>query len=413
MSSAAMIEPNVMPFAWLEARAQELSEQGPEWLRTLRARGLGALRASGLPSTKHEEWRYLPLRTLLKHEWSLAPEAVATFSEWFSEESVRIELVNGRVQSAPEAVAGLSVSGLDEEFGALVPVESHPFAALATGLTEQGVRVHIQGEVEALIEVAHFVSEGAATPRMRIELAPGAKAKLVETYTSAPAVPTLTLPITEVVLGEGAHFEHVRVQRESLAAFHIGQWQARQEAGSEYYAYNVVLGGGIARLDQGIFLAGENITTRMDGVVAAKAEQIVDNHTRLDHAMPNCNSFEIYKHILDDKSTGVFNGKIYVHPDAQKTDAKQTNQTLLLSREAEINSKPQLEIFADDVKCTHGATVGQLEETPLFYLRSRGIPKEQAEGLLVYAFAAEVLELISIEPVRVKLEQLLFQHLAG
>ena len=156
---------------------------------------------------------------------------------------------------------------------------------------------------------------------------------------------------------------------------------------------------------------GENCTTRLDGVVCAAKEQHIDNHTRLDHAVPNCNSFEIYKQIIAEKATVVFNGKIFVHQDAQKTDAKQTNQALLLSPTATINSKPQLEIFADDVKCTHGATVGQLEDLPMFYMRSRGVSKDEAQAVLVYAFAAEVLEMITIEPVKKALETRLYEKL--
>ena len=172
-------------------------------------------------------------------------------------------------------------------------------------------------------------------------------------------------------------------------------------------------GGAIARTDQEIWLGGRHIVTRLDGVVVARGGQLIDNHTRLDHAMPNCNSFEVYKQIVDDEATVVFNGKIFVHQDAQKTDAVQNNAALLLSPKATIDSKPQLEIFADDVKCTHGATVGRIEDTPLFYLRSRGIPIEQATGILVYAFAAEVLELISIPEVRDRLEARLFEKLGG
>jgi Fe-S cluster assembly protein SufD len=160
-----------------------------------------------------------------------------------------------------------------------------------------------------------------------------------------------------------------------------------------------------------VWLDGEHTETWLNGASVAFDEQVVDNHTRIDHAKPNCNSFEVYKSILGDHALGVFNGKIFVYQDAQKTDAKQTNQTILLSPTATINTKPQLEIFADDVKCTHGATVGQLREEALFYLQSRGIPKKEAQGLLVYAFAAEVLEKVTIASVREVLEKALFSKL--
>jgi Fe-S cluster assembly protein SufD len=184
-----------------------------------------------------------------------------------------------------------------------------------------------------------------------------------------------------------------------------------QEANSVYTSNSVGFGGQIVRNDLNVWLNGEHTETSLNGVAVGLGDQVVDNHTRIDHAMPNCHSFETYKTILGGRANGVFNGKIFVYKDAQKTDAKQTNQALLLSKRAAVNSKPQLEIFADDVKCTHGATVGQLREDALFYLRARGIPKKEAESLLVYAFAGEVIDKITIKEVREALEKVLFQTL--
>ena len=184
-----------------------------------------------------------------------------------------------------------------------------------------------------------------------------------------------------------------------------------QAAGSTLTHNNLNLGGHVVRHDVNVWLGGEHTETWLNGAAVGQRNETIDNHTRIDHAMPNCHSFETYKSILDDESTGVFNGKIFVYEDAQKTDAKQTNQGLLLSNKATFNTKPQLEIFADDVKCTHGATVGQLRTDALFYLRARGVPKKQAESLLVYAFAAEVFEKVTVKDAKDALEALLFARL--
>ena len=291
------------------------------------------------------------------------------------------------------------------------------FAALNTALFEDGLYIRIAKDVhvEKTIEVVHVTcGDGQiVTPRILIVAEEGSRAKIVETYVTDGEGTNLVLPVTEVFAAKYANIEHVRIQDEGSRTFSIALWEIRQEGDSEYRSYNIAFGGALARTDQNFWLGGEHIVTRLDGIVVATGSQLIDNHTRLDHAMPHCNSFEIYKQIVDDEATVVFNGKIFVHQDAQKTDAVQTNQALLLSPKATINSKPQLEIFADDVKCTHGATVGQLEDAPLFYLQSRGIPADQAEGILVYAFAAEVINLITIDEVRARLEARLLEKLGG
>jgi len=302
-----------------------------------------------------------------------------------------------------------------DHLGQIALIESHTFAALNTAIFEDGVLLQVgkSAIIEPLIEIVHVSTEsgGASAPRLVLVAEANSAVRVIETFVTSGAEKCLTLPVTEAFIGPGAVVEHVKFQIESPTAYHVSLWQAVQARDSDYRAYNIVFGGAIARTDQNVVLDGEGITTRMDGVVVATGEQLIDNHTRLDHAKPNCNSFEIYKQIIDDKAACVFNGKIFVHLDAQKTDAKQTNKALLLSKEASINSKPQLEIFADDVKCTHGATVGQLDDQALFYLQSRGIPKAEAEAMLVYAFAAEVVELIGDEQVKQGLEKKLFEKL--
>ncbi len=413
--------------------AERRAVDGPEWLRALRARGLAVHRELGIPTPKNEEWKYTPLRPL--GSYTFAPSepgpAVFGFELPFVCEGTRVVLVNGRLDRNLLSIAttkGLTVKSLRDaivenetlvsaHLGKVAQTDRHTFASLSTALFEDGLFIHLAAgcAVEKPIEIVHVTSgDGVCVaPRLLIVAEEGSTAKIVETHLTDGAGTNLALPVAEVVTGRGANVEHVRVQDESESTYSFALWAISQSDDSEYRSYSVSFGGAIARLDQEFWLGGQHIVTRLDGVVVARGKQLLDNHTRLDHALPHCNSFEVYKQIVDDEATVVFNGKIFVHQDAQKTDAVQNNAALLLSPRATIDSKPQLEIFADDVKCTHGATVGQLEDTPLFYLRSRGIPRASAEGILVYAFAAEVLELITMRPLVERLEARLFEKLGG
>jgi Fe-S cluster assembly protein SufD len=235
----------------------------------------------------------------------------------------------------------------------------------------------------------------------------------VESYVSLGAATYFTNAVTEVVVAEDAWVEHSRIQRESEAAYHIGCTQVEQARDSYYRSFTLAMGGAIARHDLRARLGAENVETLLYGLYLARGDQLVDNHTVIYHDQPNCRSWEVYKGILDGRSHAVFNGKVLVQPEAQKTDAKQTNRNLLLSDGAKVDTKPQLEIFADDVKCTHGATVGRLDETAYFYLQSRGIPRAAARQLLTYAFAAEVVGEVDSVPVREALDRLIRQRLGG
>lgn len=412
--------------------AEKRQSDGPAWLQNLRAKALVSFREQGLPTPKNEEWKYTPLRPVAAVGWKAGEPGPAVFDTDFGSLSgspIRVVTVNGRFDrnlSEVPTVKGLVLGSLRDALtehgevlegylGQAACFEQHPFAALGTALFEDGVFLHLKrgASVEQTIEVLHITTGDGAVyaPRVLIVAEENSTAKIVERYVTDGEAKSLTIPVTEVYAAPYSNIEHVRVQDEAVTNFHFGLWVVRQERDSEYRSYNVAFGAAIGRTDQNIWIGGEHCVTRLDGVVVARGEQLLDNHTRLDHAVPNCNSFEIYKQIIDDSATIVFNGKIFVHQDAQKTDAEQTNQALLLSPQATINSKPQLEIFADDVKCTHGATVGQLEEAPRFYMMSRGIPREQTEAILVYAFAAEVLELITDDAVKDNLEKRLFEKL--
>ena len=414
------------------ATAENRISQSPEWLSAIRSQGLAAFSESGIPTTKNEEWKYTSLKQIAAKNWRAGEPGPAVFEAEFGSLSgspIRVVMVNGRFDrnlSEIPTQSGLVLTSLynamtehpevlEKYLGQAVKVGDHPFAALNSALFEDGMLLWLKpgAVVEPTIEVLH-ISTGDGmilAPRFLIVAEENSSARIVERFLTDGSGSNLTIPVCEVFTAKHSNIEHVRVQDESIENFHIGLWEIRQEGSSNYKSYNVVFGAAIGRTDQNFWLGGEHIETRLDGVVVGDGQQVLDNHTRLDHAMPNCNSFEIYKQIIDDEAIVVFNGKIFVHQDAQKTDAVQTNQALLLSPKATINSKPQLEIFADDVKCTHGATVGQLEEEPRFYMMSRGIPQAQTDAILVYAFAAEVLELISDESVRDALEARLFTKL--
>ncbi|TAK64294.1 MAG: Fe-S cluster assembly protein SufD, partial [Bacteroidetes bacterium] len=221
----------------------------------------------------------------------------------------------------------------------------------------------------------------------------------------------LTNSVTEIVLSERSTLHYTKLQHESERAYHIATIHVEQHTASAFTSNSIALGGAIVRNNVLSRLIGENIICTLNGLSLGTGEQLIDNHTTIDHAMPNCESHELYKSILDGKARGVFNGKIFVRKDAQKTDAKQTNKTLLLSEDATIDTKPQLEIFADDVKCTHGATVGQLDENQIFYLRTRGFSNELARDVLTTAFANDVIDRIPNEALRTQLYELIFKQL--
>ncbi|MBX7133097.1 MAG: Fe-S cluster assembly protein SufD [Fimbriimonadaceae bacterium] len=420
------------PFDGIFSRFERRTDQ-PAWLSELRSKGLAAWDRQGIPTTKHEEWKYTSLRELSEHHFLPAEPAALTSGDLstfaYAEDAIRIAVINGRldhtISSKLNDVEGLTVeevclnSDKPTLLGEIADVDANPFAALNAALVEHVIviRVAKSAVIERPIEIMAVMTAGsdavAAFPRFVLIAEESSQATVVETYGSIGVGATFQSVVLEADIAKNAVIEHIRVQRESLDANHISLTQVRQERDSTYRHFSVTFGGKLTRNDTNVFLNGSNLHCRLDGVYVQNGTQVCDNHTRLDHAYPHCDSFEVYKGVLSDHARGVFNGKIYVHQDAQKTDAKQTNQVILLSPTASIDTKPQLEIYADDVKCTHGATVGQLRDEALFYLRSRGIPLAEARALLVYAFAAEVLEKIECEPVRVTLERLLYEKLGN
>jgi Fe-S cluster assembly protein SufD len=342
--------------------------------------------------------------------------------------------VNGRyapgLSTFAAAPAGVTVRNLAGAFaahadllrthlGQYAALEQSGFTALNTAFVKDGLFVHVPAGADAGAPVhAVFVTDGradgAAThPRNLILVERGGRAAVIESYVGLGGGAYFTNAVTEAVVEHGAFLEHSKIQRESEQAFHVGTTHLHQDQDSRSLSFSVSFGGAICRNNLDLVLDGPGIESQLLGMYMGRGRQEVDNHTSILHAHPNCSTREIYKGILDGRSHGIFNGKIYVTPEAQKTDAKQTNRALLLSDTARIDTKPQLEIFADDVKCTHGATVGSLDPLATFYLKSRGIGSARSRKILTYAFAAEVLEEMPHEAVRRQLEDVVMSRLEG
>lgn len=410
----------------------------PAWLADRRRTGMKRFADVGFPTSKDEEWRFTPLGPIARGEFKPASpatvtrEALAPFLFGHPEWPLLV-FVNGRYSESLSAVPAdraATVSNLaaaiardpslERHLARHAPVEGSPFTALNTAFLRDGAFVHIPAAsvpahpVHALFVTTADAEGTVAHPRNLIIVEREARASVIESYvTLAPGTSYFTNAVTEVVSGENAWTEHTRIQRESEQAYHVGLTHVEQERDSHYRAFSFAMGGAMARHNLHVRLNASNIETLMYGLYLTRGEQVVDNHTAIYHDHPNCNSWEVYKGVLDGRSRAVFNGKVFVKPEAQKTDAKQTNRNLLLSDGARVDTKPQLEIFADDVKCTHGATVGQLDEVALFYARSRGIPAAEARRLLTYAFVAEVVREVTLEPVRAELDRLVLDRLGA
>ncbi|MBC7526568.1 MAG: Fe-S cluster assembly protein SufD [Chthonomonadaceae bacterium] len=412
----------------------------PGWLTSLRRAALSRFEEIGFPNRHHEEWRFTPINPILETKFTAAQAGQTLTSEAisllpFAEVApVRLVFVNGfyapehsTIEGLPSGVTVLRLSEamnsqsplMETHFGRYAKFEDQPFVALNTAGFTEGAFVHIprNAVVETPIQLL-FVTVGTETaqvayPRTLIIAEENSQSTVVESYIGVGESNYLNCPVTEIVLGDNAVLDHYKPQTESESAFHIALMQIELQKTSNFASHNLALGGAIVRNEANANFHAEGAEATLNGMYFANGSMIVDNHTSIDHAFPHCDSHEVYKGILSDKARGVFNGKIFVRQDAQKTDAKQTNQTLLLSREATIYTKPQLEIFADDVRCTHGATVGQIDENSLFYLRSRGLSVEESTNLLIYAFAGDIVERIKVPALQNAVRRELFARLPG
>jgi Fe-S cluster assembly protein SufD len=377
----------------------------PAALVKLRQDAMERFAALGFPTLEDEDWRFTPLAALTRVPFQLAP----------STNRLESRRRDGVIVCSLAAALADHRELVEPYLARYADYEDRAFAALNTAFLHDGAFVYLPpGAVVA--EPIFLTWHGSASgdeplmwPRRTLIVAGrNSQAAVCERYIGAPGSTYLTSAVAEIILDEGAILDHYKVQQEADTAFHVATTQAHLGRSSNFSQHNITLGGQLTRNDVNVYLGGEGGECTLNGLYMGGGEQLVDNHTRIDHAKPHCASHELYKGILDGKSRGVFAGRIYVHQDAQKTDAKQTNQTLLLSDDAIIDTKPQLEIFADDVKCTHGATVGQLDAESIFYLRSRGIGKDEARSLLTFAFANDIIGRIKIDGLREELEQLLF-----
>jgi Fe-S cluster assembly protein SufD len=418
-------------FSELEPR---LRGTGPDWLNDLRRSGIDRFRTLGFPTLREEEWRFTRTRPIAEVDFAPAgagrtPADASILARTFDDSGcLRIVLVNGVVTAAPGAKLpkGVRVMSLaaavrenPENVRTLLnsgfKIDDQRFAALNTAFLSDGVYIELAdgATLESPIHIIHVAEAGAAPvmlhPRLLLRVGHNAGGEVIESYIGEGQY--FTNVVTEIVCGENSSLRHTKVQKESPRAYHIALQHATLASSARFSTLNVTMGGALVRNDVQTILAGEGIDARVDGLYLASGRQHVDNHTFIRHAKPHCHSFELYKGILDGHARGVFNGRIYVDPDAQKTDAKQENNCMLLSDDARINSNPQLEIFADDVKCTHGAAIGKTDEDALFYLRSRGIPANEARDLMVYAFASEVVDRIDVEALKVRLETELYDWL--
>ena len=422
------------PASPIEAYRLEFEEAArltsePSWLRALRREAMGTFERLDFPTMKDEDWHFTNVAPIAEKMFGLprkggevSEDLIARFA--FGSEWNTIVFVNGRLERIDEQsknIRGTTISTLAEEIAKdgelvkrhlskLATPESAAFTALNSAFAADGavIRVAADTVVDKPIHLLFISDENAENTAIQthnlIFAEHHSQCTIIESYVSVGGENYFSNAVTEVFVAEGARIGHYKLQTESRSAFHVGTIQVQQARDSRYESFSFATGAKLSRTNVYTTLAGDAAEAILNGLYMVDGSQHVDHQTRIEHVAPNCPSHELYKGILDGNSHGVFNGKVYVHPEAQKTDGKQSNNNLLLSDGARVDTKPQLEIFADDVKCTHGATVGRLDETALFYMRSRGIGPSQAKRLLTYAFAADVLEKIELEPLKEALE---------
>ena len=378
----------------------------------LRERAAETFAKLGWPTTRLEEWRYTNLAPLQKVAWRTddAPQPQPADSPFTMAGRAILELlfVNGRLvrtTGVAKFKSALETGIADWERNAMV--------ALNTANAQDGAHIEIPAGkiVDGFIHLL-FIGNGDGIwshPRNVIVVGANAQVTIVESYVGSGAY--FTNAVTEIVAGENAIVDHSRLQCEAEDAFHVGNVFIEQQRSSNVTSRSVQIGAALSRVETHVALAGEGASIVLDGLFTGTRAQHLDNRTVIDHIQPHCESYELYKGILDQNARGVFDGRIIVRPDAQKTVSKQENRNLLLSESAVVDSKPTLEIHNDDVKCNHGSTIGQIEQEPLFYLRSRGISEEDARNLLVHAFASQIVDRIKIEPVREQIRRALFRSL--
>ena len=435
--SQAVKEKNVYADAFGEFAARERAGE-PAWVARLREGAFERFEELGFPTTDEEDWKYTNVSAVARAEFvpaegltGLEREAVEPFISAEAKQSCLV-FVDGlfrrelsSLEAMPEGVAAVELSEalaseraevLWEHLGRLSGEGGDAFSALNTAFFGGGAFLHVSkgagmSAPVQLLFISTAVAEAATFPRVLVVAERDSRLDLIETYASTGGSTYLTNAVVEVFVGEGARVTHYKVQDEGDAAFHIASTRAEVLRSALYDLTTVTLGARLSRHNIEILLESEGAECRVDGLYIVGTGQHTDTHSLIDHRVPNCASRQNYKGILDGRSRAVFNGRVFVREDARGTDAEQSNKTLLLSREARVDTKPQLEIYNDDVKCSHGATVGQLEEEELFYLLSRGLHNDLARNLLTYGFAEEIVEKIKFESIRAQLDEAILNRL--
>jgi Fe-S cluster assembly protein SufD len=403
-------------------------------ISNLRKEALSKFSELDFPTTKDEEWKYTSIVPLLQYNFkpdfekhSITKEQVNKFTFENLEPNVAV-VVNGlyypelsTLNGIPEGVTVSSIAKaigsnsplVEKHFGKYAEFGTHIFTSLSTAFTKDGVFIHVpEGKiVEQPIHILFItVSRNEkllVQPRNLFVTDKNSQVTIIEHFVNIDSGVYFTNTVTEAVVGENSVVDHIKLQEESKDSFHIGRTEIDQERTSNFTSHSISFGASLSRNDFSAKFNDEGGECTLNGLFLTEDNQLFDTHTMIDHARPNCNSHEHYKGILDDTSRGVFNGKVMVRKDAQKTNAFQENNNIILSREALVNTKPQLEIFADDVKCSHGATIGQLDKDAMFYLKTRGISNETARAILIHAFASDVIRSVKVKPVRNYIEEIL------
>jgi Fe-S cluster assembly protein SufD len=411
-----------------------------KWLAPLRKAGIASFADQGFPTLHDEDWRFTNVAPIAQLPFQLAREAAVNGAEtkliaesvftklpghrlvfvngFFSAKLSGIKPVSGgvRIENLSAALAKDSAL-IEKHLGKYAHTANNTFAALNQAFFTDGAFIFVPADVAVaepvqLIYISSAKNSGEIIlPRNLVIAGANSKLTVVESYISTGNIAYFTNAVTEILAGDNAAVEHIKLQDEALDAFHIATIAGEFGRASNVTVHSFALGAKLSRTNIRTKLAGEGLECILNGLYLTKDEQLADHHMIVEHAQPHCASHEYFNGILDDKSKGVFHGRIYVHPISQKPDAKQTNKNLLLSDDATADTKPQLEIYADDVKCTHGATIGQLNDESIFYLRSRGIGTDMARQMLIHAFAGEIIERVKCEPAREELDKLIWDRL--
>ena len=400
----------------------------------LRDKAMESFYKQGIPTRKHEEYKYTHVDLMLKEEFYFSANKNCNDEQIeelkFLKDAYVVIIENGifvrgssNLHNLPK---GLTICSLvdavksnspvfEKHYAQYTDVYADPFIALNTAMTKDGVFIHIAKNViiEKPIHLIHISTAFENTiihPRNLIVVDENAQAQIIESFETVDSTGKIfSNALTEIVINENTIVDHYKIQNENNLGYLVNTTQVIQKKQSVFSTYTFTLSGSLVRNNLTLVLDGEHIESHLNGLYLTAGNQVVDNHTVVDHRKPNCNSNELYKGVIDGKSTATFNGKIFVRKDAQKTNAFQSNKNILLSEAGTINTKPQLEIYADDVKCSHGTSTGKLDEDKIFYLRARGLSTESAKKLLMHAFASEVVDTIKIEPLREYIEGKIFK----